>query len=186
VTPLLPALLLLLQAEPGSIRGRVSPEARVRVVAKLAQTDASKPGGVKGEATLEKGGDFEIAGLAPGNYDLLFELQGDDAKRWIANRWSEIVVRAGAATEGISYRLTPAGSDHLIDEVMLEFEETLPPREQVRAVAGLGCRVKRASPGGRRVVVDIPDDRSVAEMVEAFRKLPGVKLAERNGLARIR
>lgn len=180
------ALLFSAQEGTGSIRGRVSPEATVRIVAKLAQTDASKPENVKGEAKLEKGGEFEIKGLPPGKYDLLFELQGEDAKRFIAGRWGEIVVEAGKAVEGIGCRLTPAGSDHMIDEVMVSFEDGLPAAAREKAVAGLGCRVKHRAPRDRFVVVDLPDEKSVAEMLEAFRKVPGVTSATRNGISRIK
>lgn len=178
------AFLLLAQDGKGSVKGRVSPEARVRVVAKLAQADASKPENVKGEAKLEKGGEFEIQGLAPGKYDLLFELQGEDAKKFVSKYWGEIVVEAGKAVEGVHYRLTPSDADHMIDEVMLTFDGSLPEAQREKAIAGLGCRLKHRSP--RFVVVDIPDDKSVAEMLEAFRKVPGVKSAERNGIARIK
>jgi hypothetical protein len=181
-------LLALLAAQDGkgSVKGRISPEASVRIVAKLAQTDASKPENVKGEVKLPKGGEFEIAGLPPGTYDLLFELQGDDAKRFKAGRWSEVGVVAGKATEGISYRLTPADSDHMIDEVMLSFEDGVPAAAREKTVADLGCRVKHRGFKDAFVVVDIPDDKSVTEMIDAFRKVKGVKHAERNGISRIK
>jgi hypothetical protein len=180
------AALALLQDGKGSIKGRVSPEAAVRIVAKLAQTDASKPENVKGEVTLAKGGEFEIKGLPPGKYDLLFELQGEDKKKWIATRWSEIEVEAGKAIEGIGCRLTPVGAPHAVDELILSFKPDAAPAERAKAIADLGCRVKSRGARDRFVVVDLPDDKSVAEMAEAFRKLPVVATADPNGISRIK
>ena len=180
------ALAALLQDGKGSIQGRVSPEAAVRIVAKFAQTDASKPENVKGEVTLAKGGAFEIKGLPPGKYDLLFQLQGDDKKKFIASTWSEIEVEAGKAVDGIHYRLTPAGAAHLVDELIVSFKADAAPAARAKAIADLGCRVKSKTVGDRFVVVDLPDDRSVAEMAEAFRKLPVVASAEPNGISRIK
>ncbi len=177
---------LSVRQETGWIRGRISPPAALRIVAKLAQTDASKPENVKGEARLEKGGAFEIKGLPPGKYDLLFELQGEDAKRFFARRWSEIVVEAGKAVEGINYRLTPADASQVEDEVVLTFDPAAPAEAREKAIAGLGCRVKQRGARDQYVVVDLPDDKSVAEMVQAFRKLDLVATADPNGISRTR
>src|SRR5260221_13131218 len=89
----------------GRISGRISPAGvSVKIVAKLKGTDASQKANVKGEVELPKAGEFAIDKVSPGNYDLLFTLQGEEGKKFIATRWSEVEVEAGRTTAGCNYR----------------------------------------------------------------------------------
>lgn len=109
----------------GTISGRVTPDdASVRIIAKISGTDYEKPGNIKGEVTLTKGGNFQFDDLPPGNYDLLFFLLGESKERYIASSWSEVIVEAGKITEGINYRLTPMQSTFMIDEILVIFINT--------------------------------------------------------------
>jgi hypothetical protein len=174
--------------QTGAIKGRISPkDVSVRIVAKRAGTDHRDPGNIQGEVTLVGGGPFTIDGLAPGKYDLLFFLQGRSQEKYMATRWSEIVVTPGETTSGIRYRLTPRGAPHLIDEVLVAFAGVSDARARA-TIRAAGCTVKDAPLElGRTTVyaVDIPDDKSVAEMVEHFERKRGVKYAEPNGIATI-
>jgi hypothetical protein len=180
------ALLVPVQEKTGTIAGRVSPEASVRVVAKLAGTDASKPENVKAEAKLEKGGEFLLKDLPPGKYELLFQLQGDDARKYVVSLWGEIVVEAGKGVEGIGCRLTPADAPHEVDALMVSFRAGTADADCVRAIESLGCRVKRRTPKQPRYLVDLPDEKSVEELIPAFQALAGVELAEPNFIRRIK
>jgi len=179
-------LLVPVQEKTGSITGRVSPEAAVRIVAKLAGTDASIPANVKAEVLLEKGGEFRLEGLPPGTYELLFRLQGEAAKRYFASLWGEIAVEAGKSTDGICYRLTPSDAPHEVDALIVSFKASTPDADCVKAIESLGCRVKRRTPKQPRYVVDLPDDKSVEELIPAFKALTGVEFAEPSRIGRIK
>jgi hypothetical protein len=180
------ALLVPGQEKTGTITGRVTPEAPVRVVAKLAGTDASVKENVKAEVLLEKGGEFRLPGLAAGKYELLFQLQGEAAKKYVASLLGEIQVEAGKSTDGIFYRLTPAGAPHEVDAVMVSFHASMSDADCAKTIASLGGRVKRRTPKSLRYLVDLPDDKSVEEMIAAFKAVKGVELAEPNGLRRVK
>jgi hypothetical protein len=185
-TMLAAAVLALAQGGgKGSIQGRISPEVNVRILAVPQGKDYSQPANVKGEVTLEKGGAFEIKGLAPGRYALHFQLKGADVGKYMGKNYGEIDVKAGQATEEIRHRLTPIDATHMIDEVIVTFAEGVGEAARAKTTADLGCRVKERSYVPDVWVVDIPDDRTVEEMVEAFKKAPGVKLVSRNGIARV-
>ena len=176
-------------AETGAVSGRISPKgASVRIIAKTAGTEHRIKANVKGEVTLEKGGDFTIKGLPPGKYDLLFFLQGESKKKYTAARWSEVVVKAGETTSGIHCRLTPQGSPHLIDEVIVAFKPTVSDAAARKIIRQAGCTVKDAPlrfGGTAAYTVDIPDDKSVAEMIKLFKQKKGVKYVEPNGIVTI-
>ncbi len=174
------------KGDSGSVSGKISPEdASVRIIAKLAGTEHRVKKNIKGEVTLTKGGAFTIRDLPAGKYDLLFFLQGKSKKKYMATRWSEVVVAEGETTSGINYRLTPVGSAHLIDEVLVAFEGGK-DKDAQETIQTAGCTVKdRPMKLGKTTVytVDIPDDKSVQDMVEVFQKTKGVKYAEPNGIA---
>ena len=169
------------RTQDGRISGRIRPAVGVRILAKLKGTDGSKPENVKGEINLPIGGDFTIDRLPAGTYDLLFSVYGDAFGKFTASRWSEIDVEAGKTTSGINYRLTPADQNFMIDEVIVEFTAT---NEEARAsIAALGCRIKDQPAAFKErtfCLVDIPDDKTVDQMVKAFKARPGVVAADPN------
>lgn len=168
----------------GAISGRISPkDASVRIIAKISGTEYKIKGNIKGKVTLAKGGDFTIKGLPPGKYDLLFFLEGDSKKKYFVTRWSEIVVQPGKTTPGINYRLTPLGSN-LIDEVLVAFKKGTKPEEAQKAIRAAGCIVKDTPLDLGTIIytVDIPDDKSVEEMIKIFKKDKRVAYAEPNGI----
>ncbi len=172
----------------GTINGRVSPDdISIRIIAKKSGTDYQIEDNIKGEITLATGGEFSIEKLSPGTYDLLFFLQGESKEKYIANRWGEIIVEAGKITSGINYRLTPKNSNYNIDEVLVAFENTKVEDAQ-KTIRLLGCTIKdKPTTLGQLVLylVDIPDDKSVGEMISMFVKEEGVQSAEPNGISTI-
>ena len=173
--------------DTGRISGSISPAVGIRILAKLTGTDASKRDNVKGEVLLQHGGAFTIDNLPPGNYDLLFSIWSDAAGNspaFTTSNWFGIDVEAGKTTSGINYRLTPAGMSFLIDEVVVSF--TTGSDDARASIAALGCRIKSPPstlPGATFYLVDIPDDKSVGEMVEAFKAIPAVASASPNYIA---
>ena len=170
----------------GGISGRISPtDASVRIVAKRAGTEYKVRGNIKGEVALIQGGDFTIHGLPPGKYDLLFFLQGQSREKFFATRWSEIVVEPDRTVSGINYRLTPRKSEHLIDEVLVAFKKEIRVEEAEEIIRSADCIVKDTplDLGGTTIyTVDIPDDKSVDDMIKVFQKKKGVAFAEANGI----
>jgi len=174
--------------DAGAISGRLLPtDASVRVIAKTAGTEYKIKRNIKGEVTLTKGGPFTIKGLPPGKYDLLFFLQGASKEKYFATRWSEVVVQAGKTTSGINYRLTPRGSGYLIDEILVAFREETKAEEARKLIRAAGCVIKNTplDLGQTIYTLDIPDDKSVEEMIEVFKKQESVAYAEPNGVAAI-
>lgn len=175
-------------SDTGAISGRIFPkDASVRIIAKTAGTEYKIKGNIKGEVTLTKGGDFAIKKLPPGKYDLLFFLQGTSKKKYFATRWSEVVVQRDKTTSGINYRLTPRGSPHLIDEVLVAFKEKTKAEEARKVIREAGCVIKDTPLDLGTIIytVDIPDDKSVAEMIKVFKKYKSVAYAEPNGISTI-
>jgi hypothetical protein len=175
-------------SDTGAISGRISPkDASVRIIAKTTGTEYKIKGNIKGEVTLTKGGDFTIKGLLPDKYDLLFFPQGKSKKIYFATRWSEVIVQSGNTTSGINYRLTPLGSKHLIDEVLVAFKEGTKPEEARKAIRAAGCIVKDTPLDLGTIIytIDIPDDKSIDEMIKVFKKDKRVAYAEPNGISRI-
>lgn len=174
--------------DAGAISGRVLPaDASVRIAAKTAGSDYEIKGNIKGEVTLTKGGPFSMKGLPPGKYDLLFFLQGASKENYFAKRWSEVVVQAGKTTSGINYRLTPRGSECLIDEILVAFREETKAEEARKLIRAAGCVIKDTPLDLGQIIYtpDIPDDKSVEEMIEVFKKQESVAYAEPNGIAAI-
>ncbi len=173
----------------GAISGRISPEnVSARIIAKTAGTEYKIKKNIKGEVTLTKGGDFSIKGLPAGKYDLLFLLQGDSKKKYFATRWSEVIVQPGKTTSGINYRLTPQGSKHLIDEVLVAFNKDTKVEEVKKTIRLADCVIKDTPLQlGETTIytVDIPDNKSVDEMIKVFVKKRGVAYAEPNAIATI-
>lgn len=170
----------------GAISGRVLPEdAMVRVIAKLSGTNHQQPGNLKAEVILAKGGSFRFDGLQPGNYDLLFLLQGESKARYTAFRWSEVIVEAGKTTEGINYRLTPTESNFLIDEILVTFVDTT-DSDARKAIRKKGFIVKDKPftvwDNELYYTIDIPDDMTVDEAIQIFRRVEGVSSATPNHL----
>ena len=165
-----------IQAKPGKISGRISPhDVSITIVAKIAGT-SPEGDNVKGVIQLPYGGNFTFDNIPPGKYDLLFYLSGESRYTYFAHRWSEIVVEAGKTTSGINYRLTPQHVDHLIDEVSVEFGKDFPHTEALKIIESLNCKVKDEPLVLDTVyyLVDIPDDRTVDEMIKAFKGKKGV------------
>lgn len=180
---------LLAQDKPentGTISGRISPRnASVRIIAKVAGTSHEIRENVKGQVLLQKGGEFAIKELPPGTYDLLFFLEGASRENYMATRWSEVAVKAGETTSGIDYRLTPRGSPHLIDEVLVGFAG-MSDADARKTIGEAGCIVKDeplVMDDKTAYVVDIPDDQSVADMIELFGQKPGVEYVVPNAVA---
>ncbi len=172
----------------GAISGRIFPkDASVRIIAKTAGTEYKIKGNIKGEVTLTKGGDFTIKGLPPGKYDLLFFLQGKSKKKYFATRWSEVVVQPGKTTSGINYRLTPQGSKYLIDEILVAFREETKAEEARKVIREAGCVIKDTPLhlGTTIYTLDIPEGKSVEEMIKVFKKDKSVAYAEPNGISTI-
>ncbi len=174
--------------ETGAISGRISPrDASVQIIAKTAGTEHRVKGNIKGEVTLTQGGNFTIKGLASGKYDLLFFLQGKSQEKYFTTRWSEIIVQAAKITSGINYRLTPRSSEHLIDEVLVAFKNTK-AEDARKTISSTGCVIKDTPLQlGKTTIytVDIPDDKSVDDMIQVFKKKRGVEYAEPNGIVTI-
>ena len=187
------ALLILLlctaqDKKTGTIQGRISPEVPVKLILKKEQSDHKFPANVKGEVLLPKGGEFKLENIPPGRYDLIFEVQGEERKKWHVNLWSDLSVEAGKTIEGINYRLTPAGSRFMIDEVIVSYKEGSSEAELRKAVAAAGCRIKHRPPKGESgypFSVDIPDDATADQIVEVFKAIPCVKVVSKNGIGRI-
>ena len=174
--------------DAGAISGRILPkDVSVRIIAKTAGTEYRIKGNIKGEVTLTKGGGFIIKGLPAGKYDLLFFLQGRSKKKYFTTRWSEVVVQPGKTTSRINYRLTPIGSEHLIDEVLVAFKEKTKIEEARKVIRTAGCVVKDTPLDLGTIIytVDIPDDKSVAGMIKVFKKDKSVVYAEPNGISMI-
>ena len=172
----------------GTISGRISPkDASAQIIAKTAGTEYKIKGNIKGEVTLTQGGDFTIKGLPPGKYDLLFFLQGKSKKKYFTTRWSEIVVQSGKITSGINYRLTPLSSKYLIDEILVAFKEATKAEEARKVIRAAGCIIKDTPLhlGTTIYTLDIPDDKSIDEMIKVFKKDKRVAYAEPNGISRI-
>ena len=168
----------------GSISGHISPkDASVRIIAKTSGTEYKVKGNIKGEVTLAQGGGFTLR-LPPGKYDLLFFLQGESKKKYFVTRWSEVVVHAGKTTSGINYRLTPIGSKHLIDEILVAFKEETKPEEALKVIRAAGCVIKDTPLDLGTIIytADIPDDKSVEQMIKVFKNDKHVAYAEPNGI----
>ena len=171
----------------GAISGRILPkDAAVRIIAKTAGTEYKIKRNIKDEITLTKGGDFTLKGLPPGKYDILFFLQGKSKKKYLATRWSEVVVQPGKTTSGINYRLTPLESKYLIDEVLVAFKEETKTGEAQKVIRAAGCVIKdtplELGVGKIIYTLDIPDDTSVEEMIKLLKKNKSVAYAEANGI----
>lgn len=176
------------KARCGAIAGHISPgDVAVRIIAKKAGTDHMVKKNIKGEVALDKGGNFTIKNLPPGTYDLLFFLKGQAKKKYVASRWSEIVVEPGKTTAGIHYRLTPLGAGQLVDELIVVFKKGVKPEEAQKVFKAAGCTIKDrpVEIGGLLYVVDIPDDKSVAEMIKLFKNDKRVNYSEPNAIATI-
>jgi hypothetical protein len=175
--------------DTGTISGRISPgDVAVRIIAKLAGTEYTAKGNIKGEVTVTQGGEFAIKDLPAGTYDLLFFPQGKSQGKYIATRWSDIAVQAGKTVAGINYRLTPAESGYLIDEILVVFGKDTTAEDARRTIISAGCLVKDTPVelGGTTIyTVDIPDDRTVDEMIRVFEKSKGVVHAEPNRISRV-
>ncbi len=183
-----PQVEAAVSSDTGAVSGRISPaDVAVRIVAKTAGTEYKVKGNIKGEITLTQGGNFTISNLPAGKYDLLFLLQGESQKKYFATRWSEVVVQGGKATSGINYRLTTVGSEQLIDEVLVGFKKGTTTEQARKMIQSAGCVIKDTPLDLGNVIytVDIPDDKSVKEMVEWFTGKEGVAYAEPNGITTV-
>jgi hypothetical protein len=173
----------------GAIQGRILPEGvSIRIVAKIAGTDHEVEGNLKGEAILHHGGDFIIDNLPPGKYDLLFFLQGESAKKYMATRWSEIQVQPGKIVTGINYKLTPLGASYLIDEISVGFNKNITTEESIKIINSEGCILKDSPLDLGHIIyylIHIPNDKSVEDMIKLFKNIEGVVHAEPNGLLKL-
>jgi hypothetical protein len=173
------------EADVGAISGRISPEdVSVRIIAKKAGTEYSIKENISGEVTLRQGGSFTIWNLPPGKYDLLFLVQGQSRDMYMGGRWSEIVIEPGKTVSGINYRLTPVRSEYAIDEVCVTFNKGTKEEEARKVIQSLNCIIKEKHISRGLYIVDIPDDKSVNEMIKAFKKNKEVLYAEPNWILR--
>ncbi len=174
--------------DTGSISGRVSPQGvSVRIIAKLEGTNHRVPENIKGEVVLDKGGAFTIHNLPPGRYDLLFLPQGAAQQEYMQDLWSMIDVEADQTTSGINLRMTPTGSPHMVDEVIVQFRPGTDAEVIARVLSELNCIVKRRPLDlgtGAFYTVDIPDDKTVEEMIQAFQAREEVLSASPNSIYR--
>ena len=91
----------------------------------------------------------------------------------------------GEKARGYGIRLTPAGSDHLVDEVLVGFAAKTSKKDIMAILNATGCRPKAAPIElGETVVytVDIADNLTVEQAINSIKGRPGVKYAEPNGL----
>lgn len=168
------ALLLLLAQD---VAGTISPETPVRLILKKFQTDAAMKENVVGDVLLKEGGAFAFNRVPPGKYDLLIRPE----KEFMGSRW-EILVEKSKPVSGISYRLTPNGSRAMIDEVIVALN---PGTDVAKLVEPLGCKPQTFL-FKDRVLLNIPDDKTVEEMIATLTGKPGVVVASQNGISSIR
>jgi hypothetical protein len=169
----------------GGISGRISPKGvSVRIIAKKAGTEYGIKENIKGEVTLTQGGSFTIWNVPPGKYDLLFFVQGHARDMYMGGRWSEIVIEPGKTVSGINYRLTPEGSEYAIDEVCVQFHKDTKEEDAPKVIQSLNCIIKDKHYRPGFYTVDIPDDKSVNEMIKAFNKKKEVLYAGPNSILR--
>lgn len=168
--------------DKGSIKGYISPiDVKVKIIAKIAGSVYDSEAKPVNEAII-KDGVFTILSLFPGEYDILFFPQGDTQIKYLANRWSKVVVNANEVTSGINYRLTPIGLSHFIDEVIVDFGGANKSDAQV-IIQKEGCAIKDDPinlENSTTYVVDIPDNKSVKEMIMIFEKYYSVKSCQPN------
>lgn len=168
----------------GAISGHISPEdVSLRIVAKTAGTEYKNKKNIKSEVTLSKGGNFTLKNLPSGKYDLLFFLSEKSKKKYIASRWSEVLVNPGKTTSGINYRLTPQGSQYLIDEILITFKGHVSIEEAKNIIHSAGCIIKSAPYNQSKFTtytIDIPDDKDIHDMIHMFKQKKDVKHAEPN------
>jgi hypothetical protein len=168
----------------GAISGRIVPTgASIKIIAKTAGTED-----VKGEVLLPRGGDFIIEKLPAGKYDLLFFLLGDSASKYIATRWSEIIVQPGKIVTGINYRLTPIESDYLLDEIIVAFNKNLNTEEITKLISSERCIVKDTPDNMGEYtsyLIHIPNDKNVIDMIRLFKDKKGIRFAEHNWIIRM-
>lgn len=168
----------------GAISGRISPQdVSLRIIAKTAGTEYNVKKNIKGEITLTTGGVFTIENLPAGKYDLIFFLHGKSKEKYLTTRWSEVVVEAGRVTAGIDYRLTPIGSNYLIDEILVAFKGNIQNEDAQKIIRSLGCTIKdRPVDNGKVTIytIDIPKEKGVEDMIRAFKKKESVEYAEPN------
>lgn len=168
----------------GAISGHISPkDVSLKIVAKAAGTEYKIKENIKSEVTLSKGGAFTIKNLPSGNYDLLFFLSEESKKKYIASRWSEVLVNSGKTTSGINYRLTPKGSQYLIDEMLITFKGHVSIKKVKNIIHSAGCIIKSAPYNQSKFTtftVDIPDEKNIHDMIRMFKQNKDVKHAEPN------
>lgn len=178
----------------GSISGRVSTKAHVIVYAVLAGQQLD-PADRTHATELPQGGPFRIANLPAASYHLHIIAQGDDAARFsdLTLAWSDIAVRAGADSGSHSIRLTPADAEAFVDEVLVTFKPDVPVQRAEAVIRSLGCQIKggyptpaMAAPGERPYsafyLLDIPDSKTVQQMVAAFTAIDDVQSVQANDL----
>jgi hypothetical protein len=103
--------------QPGAISGSISPDdVHVTILVKRAGTSYEKGDNLKGILTLPHGGAFTFSEIPPGEYDMLFRLQGESRYKYVVNNWTRIIVQSGETTSGIDYRLTPQAPISLMKE----------------------------------------------------------------------
>lgn len=95
-------------------------------------------------------------------------------------------MEAGKITEGIHYRLTPVESDFLIDEILVTFVDTT-DSDARKAIRKKGFIVKdkpfKVWDNELYYTIDIPDDMTVDEAIQIFRRVKGVSSATPNHLS---
>lgn len=94
----------------------------------------------------------------------------------------------GESTSGINYRLTPQGSEYMIDEVLVAFSKSMSFENAREVIRSLDCIIKRSPidlDQATLYLVDIPNDKSVEDLITLFTIKSSVLYAEPNGIATV-
>lgn len=172
----------------GSISGKVIPAnsgIKVRAIQNLA---------VIGETTVDPSdGSYVITNLPEGKYALLIIDWGDRGYvyndeinyHWHSGINETITVIAGKDSPNHDYYLGTEPADYIADEIILIFNYSIPVEKRIEIISSNNCSIKERTEWDDPEVtdtylIDIPDDKTVFEMLGIFRSNPDVNDAQHN------
>lgn len=130
---------------------------------------------------------FKIVELPLGSVDLFLERAG-----FFTIKKTEINLSTGETVlnEPLVLTRAVADSDLIIpDEVIVEFKPGVSREQMLQTIAGANCIIKRADTpvtgSGRNFLLDIPDDKTVWEIVAFFNALPIIEYAVPSRVVRV-
>ena len=167
--------------QPGGVNGSITPnDVQITVTLKTAGKELIGEN-IKGSVTLTNGGSFDFSDVPPGKYDLMFTLHEDSRYKYFVDNWSNIVVKPGQITSGVDYRLTSQDTNYLIDEIVVEFPNDIPKDKVISYIEQLNCHLTREPLDLLTTFyfLNIPDDKTVDELIEEFKKLPELQSVSR-------